>query len=62
LDGGRDLADWLERLKAEAEGATVLGSILAFSESVESEGRQMKQFLEISDNIASSPYLETKNA
>ncbi len=38
-----DLAEWIERLTANAEVATVLGSILASSDTVESEGRQMKQ-------------------
>jgi hypothetical protein len=38
-----DLAEWLERLSANAEAATVLGSIPASSYTVESEGRQMKQ-------------------
>jgi len=33
----------LERLTVNAEVATVLGSIPASSETVESEGRQMKQ-------------------
>jgi hypothetical protein len=40
---GWDLAGWLERLTANAEGATVLGSIPASSDAVESKGRQMKQ-------------------
>jgi hypothetical protein len=36
---------WLERLTANAEVATVLSSIPASSDSLESEGRrQMKQF------------------
>jgi hypothetical protein len=34
---------WLERLTANAKVATVLGSIPASSDTVESEGRQMKQ-------------------
>ncbi len=38
-----DLAKWLERLTANAEVATVLGSIPASSGTVESERRQMKQ-------------------
>ncbi len=42
-DGGWDLAEWLDRLTANAEVATVLGSIPASSDTVESEGRQMKQ-------------------
>jgi hypothetical protein len=42
-DCGRDLAEWLERLTANAVVATVLGSIPASSDTVESEGRQMKQ-------------------
>ncbi len=36
-------AEWLARLTANAVVATVLGSILASSDTVESEGRQMKQ-------------------
>ncbi len=40
---GWDLANWLERLAVNAKVATVLGSILASSDTVESEGRQMKQ-------------------
>ncbi len=38
-----DLAEWLELLTANAIVATVLGSIPASSDTVESEGRQMKQ-------------------
>ncbi len=38
---GRDLAEWLKRLTANV--ATVLDSIPASSDTVESEGRQMKQ-------------------
>ncbi len=38
-----DLAKWLERLTANAQVATVLGSIPASVGTVESEGRQMKQ-------------------
>jgi hypothetical protein len=34
---------WLERLTANADVATVLGSTLASSDTVEFEGRQMKQ-------------------
>ncbi len=41
--GGWDLTEWLERLTANAVVATVLGSITASSDTVESEGRQMKQ-------------------
>ncbi len=37
------LDEWLERLTANAAVATVLGSIPASSDTVESEGRQMKQ-------------------
>ncbi len=40
------IAEWLERLTANVEVATVLGSIPASSDTVESEGRQMKQFEE----------------
>jgi hypothetical protein len=36
-------AEWLERLTANAEIATVLRSIPAFADTVESEGQQMKQ-------------------
>jgi hypothetical protein len=39
----RHLAGWLERLAVNAKVATVLGSIPASSDTVESEGRQMKQ-------------------
>jgi hypothetical protein len=35
---------WLVRLTANAEVATVLGSIPAYSDTVKSEGRQMKQY------------------
>ncbi len=38
-----DIAKWLESLAVNAKVATVLGSIPAFSDTVESEGRQMKQ-------------------
>ncbi len=38
-----DLALWLERLTANAEVVTVLGSIPASSDTMESEGRQTKQ-------------------
>jgi hypothetical protein len=41
--GGWDLAKWLERLAVNGKVATVLGSIPASSDSVESEGRQMRQ-------------------
>ncbi len=40
---GWDLAKWLESLTANAEVATVPDSILASSDTVESEGRQTKQ-------------------
>ncbi len=45
-DSGWDLSEWLERLTANAEVATVLGSIPASSDTVEveSEERQMKQW------------------
>ncbi len=36
--------EWLDRLNANAEVATVLGSIPASFDTVESEGRQMKQY------------------
>ncbi len=38
-----DLTEWLERPTVNAEDATVLDSISASSNTVESEGRQMKQ-------------------
>jgi hypothetical protein len=41
---------WLERLTANAVVATVLGSMPASSDTVESEGRQMKQCLNIVHN------------
>ncbi len=37
------VAEWLEHLAAHAIVATVLGLIPASSDTVESEGRQMKQ-------------------
>jgi hypothetical protein len=40
---GSDQAEWLERLTANAVATTVLGWIPASSDTVESEGRQMKQ-------------------
>jgi hypothetical protein len=40
---GPSFAVWFDCLTANAEVATVLGSILAFSDAVESEVRQMKQ-------------------
>ncbi len=39
-----DRDEWLERLTANAEVVLVPGSIPVFSDTVESEGRQMKQF------------------
>ncbi len=39
--GGWDLAKWLEHPAVNAKEATVLGSISASSDTVESEGRQM---------------------
>ncbi len=38
-----NLVKWLERLTANAAVATVLGSIPASSDTMESEGRQIKQ-------------------
>jgi len=38
-------AEYLERLTASAEVETVLGSVPASSDTVESEGRQMEQCL-----------------
>ncbi len=43
ITDGWDLAEWLERLAVNAKVATVQGSIPASSDSVESEGREMKQ-------------------
>ncbi len=40
---GWDLAEWWKSLTANAKVAIVLGSIPASSDTVESEGRQMKQ-------------------
>ncbi len=40
---GWDLAEWLERLTANAKVATVLGSIPASTETMESEGRLWKK-------------------
>jgi hypothetical protein len=37
------MAEWLMRLTFNAKAATVLGSIPASSDTLESEGRQMKQ-------------------
>jgi hypothetical protein len=45
VDGGGDLAEWFERLTAKSDVATVLGSIPASSDTVESEERQMKQYI-----------------
>jgi len=42
--GGWYLEEWLERLKANANVATDLGSIPASCQTVESEGRHMKPF------------------
>jgi len=42
-DSGWDLAEWLERLTANAVVATVLGTIPESSDTVEFEGRQMQQ-------------------
>ncbi len=43
IHGGWDLADWLECLAVNVKVATVLGPNPASSDTVESEGRQMKQ-------------------
>ncbi len=43
LKSGWDLAEWLERLTANAEVATVPGSVPASFDTVESEGRQLQQ-------------------
>ncbi len=42
---GWDLAEWLERLTANAEVATVLGSVPASSKIVESEGRCLIEYM-----------------
>jgi hypothetical protein len=39
----RSIVEWLKRLSASFKVGTVLGSIPAFSDAIESEGRQMKQ-------------------
>ncbi len=39
----RDLAEWSERLTANVKVATAMGSIPTSFDTVESEGRQMKQ-------------------
>jgi hypothetical protein len=46
----RSIAEWLEGLTHNTEVATVLGSIPAFSDTVESEGRQMNQHKKIEKN------------
>ncbi len=43
MKGGWDLAEWLERQTANVVVATVPSSIQASSDTVESEGWQMKQ-------------------
>jgi hypothetical protein len=43
---GWDLAEWLEGFTANAEVAIGLGSIPASTDTGESEGRQMKQYIE----------------
>ncbi len=52
-----DVAEWLERLVANSKVATVLGSIP--SDTVESEGRQMKQcwiqYIEKKKNLKNPP-------
>jgi len=40
-ESGSDLAEWLVRLTAHVEVATVLGSIKASSDTVECEGRRI---------------------
>ncbi len=39
----KGIAEWLERLTANADVSNVLGSITASSDTVESKGRQIKQ-------------------
>jgi hypothetical protein len=60
----RVLDQWLERLTANALVATVLGSIPASSDTVESEGRQMKQCLisYIKRKIQTNPPLIFRNS
>ncbi len=41
--GGWDLAEWLESVTANTEVSTFLGSMLASFDTVEYDGRQMKQ-------------------
>ncbi len=58
---GWDLAEWLELLAVNAKVVTVLGSIPASSDKVESEGRQMKPswitYLHKKDKIQKNPPL-----
>jgi hypothetical protein len=49
------LADWLERLTANAKVETVLSSISASSDTVESEGRQMKNCKYSAKKILKNP-------
>jgi hypothetical protein len=59
-----DMAEWwmrssrvLERLTANVKFATVLDSIPAYSDTLESEGRQIKQYLIKYNKNSSEPVL-----
>jgi hypothetical protein len=55
---GWDLAEWIERLAVNAKIATVLGSTPASSETVESEGRRMKQcWITYMKKTTNSPFM-----
>jgi hypothetical protein len=60
---GWDLAEWIERLTANAIVAIVLGLIKASSDTVDSEGRQMKKcwikYWEKTPNSVNSPTKKT---
>jgi hypothetical protein len=50
------LAEWLQRLKVIAEVATVLGSVLASSNTVESEWRHEALLNKVLKNNKKSPF------
>ncbi len=53
---GCDLADGFERLTVNSEVATVLGSSQASSDRVESQGRQIKQYIKKFPKNPTVPY------
>ncbi len=57
---GWDLAEWVKRLVVNAKVTKILGSIPAFSDTVESEGRQMKECWIMYIPLVSK-YLKTSN-